>query len=111
MQLECAGGYEREAVLRPASASQELNKMSCMIELVHVGQWIRHHRREHCMTLKQLASAVGSSASMLAAIENGRRHAQYRLLLDLSHVFDADMTVPNVLFMEQERLRGLREKP
>ncbi|MDD9206868.1 helix-turn-helix domain-containing protein, partial [Georgenia sp. 10Sc9-8] len=49
-----------------------------------LGRRIRHARTAHGWTLRQLATAVGSTASQLSLVENGRREPRLSLLTVLA---------------------------
>ncbi len=50
------------------------------LDVVVLGQRLRHARRARGLTLAQLAEAVGSATSALSMIENGRREPKLSLL-------------------------------
>src|SRR6185312_11296385 len=50
------------------------------MDLVTLGQRLRHLRRANGMTLDQLSSAVGRAPSQLSLIENGKREPRLSLL-------------------------------
>jgi predicted transcriptional regulator/transcriptional regulator with XRE-family HTH domain len=50
------------------------------VDLVTLGQRIRHLRRSRQLTLAQLATASGSASSALSMIENGRREPRLSVL-------------------------------
>ena len=50
------------------------------LDIVTLGQRVRHLRRARGMTLAQLAAAAGSASSALSMIENGRREPRLSLL-------------------------------
>ena len=50
------------------------------LDVVVLGQRLRHARRARGLTLSQLAEAVGSATSALSMIENGRREPKLSLL-------------------------------
>ena len=49
-------------------------------DLLTLGRRIRHFRAERGLTLEQLATAVGSTASQLSLVENGHREPRLTLL-------------------------------
>jgi XRE family transcriptional regulator, fatty acid utilization regulator len=59
------------------------------VDIVTLGQRIRHLRRGRGMTLAQLASQVGSASSALSMIENGRREPRLSLLQSIASALDA----------------------
>jgi predicted transcriptional regulator/DNA-binding XRE family transcriptional regulator len=50
------------------------------LDIITLGQRIRHLRRSRGLTLAQLAEAVGSASSALSMIENGRREPRLSVL-------------------------------
>ncbi len=58
-----------------------------MQDLVTLGQRIRHFRTEAGLTLDQVAERVGTAASQLSLIENGRREPRLSLLTALAAEF------------------------
>jgi XRE family transcriptional regulator, fatty acid utilization regulator len=56
------------------------NVAEVTLDLVVLGQRLRHARRSRGLTLAQLAEAVGSATSALSMIENGRREPKLSLL-------------------------------
>ncbi|HEU5035092.1 MAG TPA: helix-turn-helix domain-containing protein [Mycobacteriales bacterium] len=57
------------------------------LDLVVLGQRLRHARRGRGLTLAQVASAVGTAASALSLVENGRREPKLSLLQSLAVTF------------------------
>jgi predicted transcriptional regulator/DNA-binding XRE family transcriptional regulator len=60
-------------------------------DLVTLGQRLRHARRAREMTLAQLASRVGTAASALSLVENGRREPRLSLLRSLATALDTPL--------------------
>jgi predicted transcriptional regulator/transcriptional regulator with XRE-family HTH domain len=58
------------------------------LDIVTLGQRIRHLRRTRGMTLAQLAGAVGSASSALSMIETGRREPRLSLLQSIAGALD-----------------------
>jgi transcriptional regulator with XRE-family HTH domain len=56
------------------------NVAEVTLDLVVLGQRLRHARRGRGLTLAQLAESVGSATSALSMIENGRREPKLSLL-------------------------------
>jgi XRE family transcriptional regulator, fatty acid utilization regulator len=54
------------------------------VDLVTLGQRLRHLRRAKGMTLEQLSSAVGRAPSQLSVIENGKREPKLSMLQALA---------------------------
>src|SRR3954467_13011823 len=50
------------------------------VDLVPLGQRLRHLRRSKGMTLEQLSAAVGRAPSQLSLIENGKREPKLSIL-------------------------------
>src|SRR5213075_3242296 len=61
------------------------------IDLVVLGQRLRHSRRARGLTLAQTAEAVGTVPSALSMIENGRREPKLSLLQALARTLDAPL--------------------
>ncbi|HET8957078.1 MAG TPA: helix-turn-helix domain-containing protein [Microcella sp.] len=66
-----------------------------MGDLATLGQRIRHYRVEAGLTLDQLGEQVGTAASQLSLIENGRREPRVTLLGDIARALG--VTVPELL--------------
>lgn len=66
-----------------------------MGDLATLGQRIRHFRVEAGLTLDQLGEQVGTAASQLSLIENGRREPRVTLLGDIARALG--VTVPELL--------------
>lgn len=66
-----------------------------MGDLATLGQRIRHYRVEAGLTLDQLGEQVGTAASQLSLIENGRREPRVTLLGDIARALG--VTVPDLL--------------
>ncbi|WP_166354947.1 XRE family transcriptional regulator [Phytoactinopolyspora limicola] len=62
------------------------------IDLVTLGQRIRHARRTKGMTLGALAAAVDRAPSLLSQIENGKREPRLALIQSLASVLDVQVT-------------------
>jgi transcriptional regulator with XRE-family HTH domain len=58
------------------------------IDLVVMGQRLRHARRARGLTLAQVAEAVGTVPSALSMVENGRREPKLSLLQGLARALD-----------------------
>ncbi len=56
-------------------------------DLLTIGRRVRHLRRQRGLTLDDLSSRVGVSASALSLIENGKREARLSLLTDIAEAF------------------------
>ncbi len=61
-------------------------------DLVALGRRLRHHRARAGWTLADLAARVGSSASALSLVENGRREPRLSLLHELAGALDVPVT-------------------
>lgn len=68
-----------------------------MQDLVTLGQRIRHFRGEAALTLDQVAERVGTTASRLSLIENGRLEPRLSLLTSLA----AEFGVPLAALLEE----------
>ena len=68
-----------------------------MQDLVTLGQRIRHFRGEAALTLDQVADRVGTTASRLSLIENGRLEPRLSLLTSLA----AEFGVPLAALLEE----------
>ncbi|MEV6489940.1 XRE family transcriptional regulator [Actinoplanes sp. NPDC051633] len=64
---------------------------SPLVDLVTLGQRLRHQRRAKGMTLDQLSAAVGRAPSQLSLIENGKREPKLSVLQALSAALDVPM--------------------
>lgn len=53
-----------------------------------LGRRIRHHRKARGLTLDQLATATGTTASQLSLVENGRREPRLSLLEGIAHALE-----------------------
>jgi transcriptional regulator with XRE-family HTH domain len=58
------------------------------VDLVVLGQRLRHARRARRLTLAQVAAAVGTVPSALSMVENGRREPKLSLLQGLAGALD-----------------------
>jgi transcriptional regulator with XRE-family HTH domain/predicted transcriptional regulator len=58
------------------------------VDIVTLGQRIRHLRRGRGLTLAQLAAQVGSASSALSMVENGRREPRLSLLQSIASALD-----------------------
>jgi XRE family transcriptional regulator, fatty acid utilization regulator len=68
------------------------------VDLVTLGQRLRHLRRGRGMTLEQLSAAVGRAPSQLSLIENGRREPRLTLLQGIAAALNvplADLLRPD----------------
>jgi len=61
------------------------------MDLVTLGQRLRHLRKARGMTLDQLGAVVGRAASQLSVIENGRREPRLSLLQSLADALGVPM--------------------
>jgi predicted transcriptional regulator/DNA-binding XRE family transcriptional regulator len=57
------------------------------LDLVVLGQRLRHARRHRGLTLAQVAGSVGAAASLLSLVENGRREPKLSLLQALAAAY------------------------
>jgi XRE family transcriptional regulator, fatty acid utilization regulator len=64
------------------------NRADAEIDIVTLGQRIRHLRRGRGLTLAQLATQVGSASSALSMVENGRREPRLSLLQAIASALD-----------------------
>jgi predicted transcriptional regulator/transcriptional regulator with XRE-family HTH domain len=62
------------------------------VDLVTLGQRVRHIRRARGMTLGELATAVGRAPSALSMLENGRREPRLSQLQALAQALDVPLT-------------------
>lgn len=76
-------------------------------DLLTLGRRLRHLRRQRRVTLAQLAADVGSSASLLSLVENGRREPRLSLLQALANALGS--TVPELLAAEAPSRRAAAE--
>jgi XRE family transcriptional regulator, fatty acid utilization regulator len=65
--------------------------VSGRIDFVTLGRRLRHARRGRGLTLAQLASRVGTAASALSLVENGRREPKLTLLQSLAEALDVPL--------------------
>jgi predicted transcriptional regulator/transcriptional regulator with XRE-family HTH domain len=70
------------------TTAESPNSDNSALDIVTLGQRIRHLRRGRGMTLAQLAGAVGSASSALSMIENGRREPRLSLLQAMAIALD-----------------------
>ena len=61
------------------------------LDIVTLGQRIRHLRRSHGMTLAELATTVGAASSALSMVENGRREPRLSLLRGIADALDVSV--------------------
>ncbi len=61
------------------------------VDALALGRHLRHHRTRAGWTLAQLATRVGSSASALSLVENGRREPRLSLLQALAGALGVDV--------------------
>ena len=61
------------------------------LDLVVLGQRLRHARRARSLTLAQVAAAVGTVPSALSMVENGRREPKLSLLQALAGALDTPL--------------------
>jgi predicted transcriptional regulator/DNA-binding XRE family transcriptional regulator len=61
------------------------------LDIVTLGQRVRHLRRARGMTLAQLAAAAGSASSALSMIENGRREPRLSLLQSIAGALEVSV--------------------
>jgi XRE family transcriptional regulator, fatty acid utilization regulator len=61
------------------------------IDFVTLGRRLRHARRGRGLTLAQLAGRVGTAASALSLVENGRREPKLTLLQSLAEALDVPL--------------------
>jgi XRE family transcriptional regulator, fatty acid utilization regulator len=74
-----------EITRREASAQADQTATGAVrIDVVTLGRRLRHARRQRGLTLAELASRVGTAASALSLIENGRREPRLTLLQSLA---------------------------
>ncbi len=60
-------------------------------DLLTLGRRIRHHRTARSMTLDQLGAAVGTSASQLSLVENGRREPRLSLVQSIARALSVNL--------------------
>jgi transcriptional regulator with XRE-family HTH domain len=58
------------------------------VDIVTLGQRIRHLRRGRGLTLAELATKVGAASSALSMVENGRREPRLSLLQSIASALD-----------------------
>lgn len=61
------------------------------LDLVTLGQRVRHLRRSRDLTLAQLGARVGAAASALSLVENGRREPRLSLLHGLADALEVPL--------------------
>jgi transcriptional regulator with XRE-family HTH domain len=61
------------------------------VDLVTLGQRLRHLRRARQLTLEQLGAAVGRAPSQLSLIENGRREPKLSVLQAIASALDVPL--------------------
>jgi XRE family transcriptional regulator, fatty acid utilization regulator len=77
------------------------------VDLVTLGQRLRHLRRSRNMTLEQLSAAVGRAPSQLSLIENGRREPKLSVLQSIANALG--VTVQDLLRPEAPSRRAAME--
>ncbi|HTW19457.1 MAG TPA: helix-turn-helix domain-containing protein [Mycobacteriales bacterium] len=70
------------------SAKNALRSAAADVDLVTLGQRVRHLRRARELTLADLATAVGSASSALSLVENGRREPRLSQLRAIAAALD-----------------------
>jgi XRE family transcriptional regulator, fatty acid utilization regulator len=63
-----------------------------MVEILALGQRVRHARARAGLTLEELSGRVGVTASALSLIETGKREAKISTLSALAQALDVDMS-------------------
>ncbi len=62
-----------------------------MVEILALGQRIRHVRQAAGLTLEELSARVGVTPSQLSLVETGKREAKIGLLSELARAFDVEV--------------------
>ncbi len=62
-----------------------------MVEILALGQRIRHVRQAAGLTLEELSARVGVTPSQLSLVETGKREAKIGLLSQLARAFDVEV--------------------
>ncbi|CAB4644168.1 MAG: helix-turn-helix domain-containing protein [Actinobacteria bacterium] len=62
-----------------------------MVEILALGQRIRHVRQAAGLTLEELSARVGVTPSQLSLVETGKREAKVGLLSELARAFDVEV--------------------
>ncbi|WOP18270.1 helix-turn-helix domain-containing protein [Raineyella sp. LH-20] len=78
-------------------ALSNVTQMTDAFDPFSLGRRLRHLRKEHNLTLGQVAEQSGVSASQLSLLENGKREAKLSTLQRIARVYDAsldDLTAP-----------------
>src|SRR5919199_2698097 len=76
--MKGSGTRRSEKILLPSRAVPASTDTS--MDLVTLGQRLRHLRRAKGLTLDQLSAAVGRAPSQLSLIENGKREPKLSVL-------------------------------
>jgi predicted transcriptional regulator/DNA-binding XRE family transcriptional regulator len=73
------------------SSTRVKNVTDLTLDLVTLGQRLRHARRARGRTLADVAGAVGTAASALSMVENGRREPKLSMLQALAAALDTPL--------------------
>ena len=78
---------------RPVSAgkSDDDGAGGSALDVISLGRRVRHLRKAKGMTLDDLGAAVGTVASQLSLIENGKREPKLGLLQSLAKALDVSI--------------------
>jgi transcriptional regulator with XRE-family HTH domain len=80
-----------------------------MVEILALGQRVRHARQQAALTLEELSQLVGVTASQLSLIENGKREAKIGLLSSIAGALNVEVSALLDESPPNERARLERE--
>lgn len=63
-----------------------------MVEILALGQRVRHARQQAGLTLEDLSQQVGVTASQLSLVETGKREAKISLLSSLASALSVEVS-------------------
>ncbi|MDP4900041.1 MAG: helix-turn-helix domain-containing protein, partial [Pontimonas sp.] len=63
-----------------------------MVEILALGQRVRHARQQAGLTLEELSTQVGVTASQLSLVETGKREAKIGLLSSLATALGVEVS-------------------
>jgi transcriptional regulator with XRE-family HTH domain len=78
---------------------------------IEIGRYLQKLRKEHKLSLREVAEHIGIDISMLSKIEHGERQLQSHMLNGLSDLFNLDYKDLQIKYLTEQIQAKFGEEP
>ena len=78
---------------------------------IEIGRYLQKLRKEHKMSLREVAEHIGIDISMLSKIEHGERQLQSHMIAPIADLFEIEYKSIQIQFLNQRIIDDYGQEP